>query len=95
VEAGRLPDADLVVLWERHANDMVEDAEAGRLGPAPFWKSGSHQPTGFVIGLGPGIPRSAPGGQGRVVDLAPTVLDLLGMDTAAGMDGRPLFRGGA
>jgi predicted AlkP superfamily phosphohydrolase/phosphomutase len=92
VEAGRLPDADLVVLWERQANDMVEDTEAGRLGPAPFWKTGSHQPTGFVIGLGPGIARSAPRGQGRVVDLAPTVLELLGADADLRLDGRSLFR---
>ena len=53
VPADRLPDADLVVLWQRQANDMSEES-AGRLGPLPFWKSGSHQPTGFVIGRGSG-----------------------------------------
>jgi len=92
--SGREPDADLVVLWEPQANDMAEDREAGRLGPAPFWKSGSHRPTGFVVGLGPGIHRREPDGPARVVDLAPTALDLLGTGGAEPMDGRPLFRGG-
>lgn len=90
--SGREPDADLVVLWEPQANDMAEDREAGRLGPAPFWKSGSHRPTGFIVGLGPGIPQRQPGGPARVVDLAPTVIDLLGVGGAERMDGRPLFR---
>ena len=89
----RVPDADLVVLWQLQANDMSEDSEAGRLGPVPFWKSGSHRPTGFVLGLGPGIPRRDPGGPARVIDLAPTVLDLLGAGGGERMDGRPLFRG--
>ncbi len=71
---------------------MAGDAAAGLLGPAPFWKSGSHRPTGFVAGLGPGIPRQAPAGTARVVDLAPTVLDLLGTAVPGHMDGRPLFR---
>jgi predicted AlkP superfamily phosphohydrolase/phosphomutase len=92
IEAGREPDADLVVLWERQANDMAGDGETARLGPAPFWKSGSHRPTGFVVGLGPGIPRQGPVGTAHVVDLAPSVLDLLGIGVSGHMDGRPLFR---
>lgn len=86
------PDADLVVLWERQPNDMAEDAEAGRLGPAPFWKSGSHRPTGFLIGLGPGISPAAPPGRARVIDVAPTILGLLGVPGPGGMEGTPLFR---
>ena len=94
IAAGCKPDADLVVLWERQANDMAEDREAGRLGPAPFWKSGSHRPTGFVLGLGPDIPSWSANRQGRVVDLAPTVLNLLGAPLPGHLDGRPLFREG-
>ena len=91
VAAGREPDADLVVLWEMQANDMAADATCGRLGPAPFWKSGSHRPDGFVLGLGPDIPRRESAGQAHVIDLAPTVLDLLGCALPGHLRGRPLF----
>jgi predicted AlkP superfamily phosphohydrolase/phosphomutase len=86
----RLPDADLVVLWHPQANDMIESKTLGRLGPVPFWKSGSHQPTGFVIGLGPGISRRAPG-QAQVIDLAPTILRLMGFPVPEHLSGRTLF----
>jgi predicted AlkP superfamily phosphohydrolase/phosphomutase len=88
----RLPDADLVVLWQGQANDMIEDKDLGRLGPVPFWKSGSHRPSGFVIGRGPGIPGRAAGGRARVIDLAPTVLDLMGCPLPPQLPGRPLYR---
>jgi len=88
--ADRLPDADLVVLWQPQANDMIESKTLGRLGPVPFWKSGSHQPTGFVIGLGPGISRRAPG-QAHVIDLAPTILRLMGVPLPEHLAGRTLF----
>ncbi len=87
-----LPDADLVVIWHQEANDMIEDKILGRLGPLPFWKSGSHRPTGFVIGRGPDIlPQTAPG-LARVIDVAPTILDLLGMAAPDHLSGRPLFK---
>lgn len=89
--ADRLPDADLVVLWQRQANDMSEAETMGRLGPLPFWKSGSHQPTGFVIGRGAGIPRPPAAGQARVTDLAPTVLGLLGVVPPPSLAGKALF----
>lgn len=85
------PDADLVVRWEQGANDMAEDSAAGRLGPAPFWKSGSHRPTGFVIGLGPTLSPTRPPGRAQVIDVAPTILSLLGVPRPAGMKGTPLF----
>ena len=91
IAADRLPDADLLVLWRGQANDMIEEQTTGRLGPVPFWKSGSHQPNGFVIGRGPGIPRQAAGGGARVIDLAPTVLSLLDCPLPAHLAGRPLF----
>jgi predicted AlkP superfamily phosphohydrolase/phosphomutase len=91
VEAGHWPDADLVVLWQPSANDMIADATAGSLGPAPFWKSGSHRPTGFVVGLGPDIARGAATDRVRVTDLAPTILRLLGVPPAGHHDGRPIF----
>jgi predicted AlkP superfamily phosphohydrolase/phosphomutase len=85
------PDADLVVRWQGDANDMAEAEGAQRLGPAPFWKTGSHRPTGFVLGVGPGIAAGADAGEARVIDLAPTVLALLGVPRPAAMGGSPLF----
>ncbi len=88
------PDADLVVLWEQRPNDAAEDPQAGRLGPAPFWKSGSHRPLGFLIGLGPGLLPARPAGRAQVIDVAPTVLELLGAPRPGHLGGAPLFRPG-
>ena len=87
----RRPDADLVVLWQRQANDMIEEKTLGRLGPVPFWKSGSHRSTGFVIGQGPDIPRRTTPGAAQVIDLAPTILKLLDMAQPGALDGKPIF----
>jgi predicted AlkP superfamily phosphohydrolase/phosphomutase len=90
IAAERQPDAGLVVLWQDLANDMIEEKNLGRLGPLPFWKSGSHQPSGFVIGRGPGIRQQA-GGRAQVTDLAPTVLQLLDCALPPHLSGKPLF----
>ena len=87
------PEADLVVLWEQRANDAAEDPGTGHLAPAPFWKSGSHRPLGFLIGLGPGLlPERRAAGRARVIDVAPTVLELLGVPRPPHLEGAPLFR---
>jgi arylsulfatase A-like enzyme len=71
---------------------MIEEKTLGRLGPLPFWKSGSHQPTGFVIGQGPEIPKRTVPGQARVTDLAPTILDLLGVAPPGSLAGKSIFK---
>jgi predicted AlkP superfamily phosphohydrolase/phosphomutase len=91
IPPGLQPDADILVLWSDQANDMMEEPSLGRLGPVPFWKTGSHRPHGFVIGRGPGIPRRAAAGRSRVIDLAPTVLGLMGCELPPYLPGRPLF----
>jgi predicted AlkP superfamily phosphohydrolase/phosphomutase len=91
IAADRLPDADLVVRWRGQANDMIEENGRARLGPVPFWKSGSHRPNGFVIGRGPGIARQAADGRASVIDLAPTVLRLLDCAVPPQLAGKPLF----
>ncbi len=85
------PDADLIVLWEAEPNDCIEDGEGNRLGPIPHWKSGSHNCTGFL--MSPGL-KIAPGidpGSASVIDVAPTILDLLEEKIPPYMKGRPLF----
>jgi len=88
----RLPDADLVVVWQDdYATDVVESPDIGRIGPVPHFRSGSHRPEGFLIASGPGI---APGHQlpkGHALDLAPTILSLMGAPLKPHFEGKPLL----
>jgi predicted AlkP superfamily phosphohydrolase/phosphomutase len=58
--------------------------------PTPY---ATHHPDGILIGSGPGIAAGADLGAPSVVDVAPTVLALLGIPVPAGMAGRALFGG--
>jgi hypothetical protein len=90
-DARRVPDADLVVTWESLATDTAESPAAGRLGPFPFSRTGSHRPEGFVLASGPGIAPGATLPRGHTLDLAPTILDLMDVPPAAHHEGRPLL----
>ena len=86
----KLPDADMVVTWDREPADVVDSPAFGRIGPVPFRRGGSHTAAGFVAVGGPGIPQ----GQlqlGHAVDLAPTILHLMGAPIANHFDGTSLF----
>lgn len=50
-----LPPADIMVEWADVVTDVVEEPSIGRIGPAPYFRSGGHGPTGFCIMRGPGI----------------------------------------
>ncbi|HET6470072.1 MAG TPA: hypothetical protein VFG43_16985, partial [Geminicoccaceae bacterium] len=55
---------------------------------SPFY-TGNHRPHAFVVARGPQVtPGSALEG-GHIIDLAPTVLTLLGVDLPPHLDGRP------
>lgn len=87
-EGRYLPDADLVVLWADRPSDVVDSPACGRIGPAPLRRSGDHTPRGFFVVAGPGIA----GGRlpdCELVDVAPTILALLGSDIPGHFDGRP------
>lgn len=77
-EASDGPDADIIILWQPRPAVTVESPDYGRIGPAPMRRSGDHHAQGFLCVTGPGI---APGpiGDGTLVDLAPTILDLMGV----------------
>ena len=86
---------DLVVAWDPDARLLTEMAtpSAGKLvGPAAYQTSpfytGNHRPNAFVLARGPGIPASAQLEGGHIVDLAPTILTLLGVDPPASLEGR-------
>jgi hypothetical protein len=93
LESGaHLPDADLMVLWHNAPMDVVDSPTAGRIGPVPFKRSGSHVHRGFLLAAGPGIlPGPLP--EGHAVDIAPTILDLMGAPLRDGFEGRPIGSG--
>lgn len=88
----KLPDADLVVVWqEEHATDVVDSSTLGRIGPVPYFRTGSHRSRGFLMAQGPGI---APGSSlpvGHALDLAPTILNLMGAPIPEYCEGKPLL----
>jgi predicted AlkP superfamily phosphohydrolase/phosphomutase len=88
---------DLVVQWaETPAADhrAVSSPEFGTIawptpGHNPEGRSGNHRPEGMLLAVGPGIRRGTfPGA--RLVDLAPTILSLLGEPIPECMEGMPL-----
>jgi len=89
----KLPDADLVVVWQEEvATDVVESTTLGRIGPFPHFRTGSHRARGFLMVQGPGI---APGTElpaGHALDLAPTVLALMGAPIPDYCEGQPLVK---
>lgn len=87
----KLPDADLVVVWHEIATDIVDSPDVGRIGPVTFNRPGGHRPNGFVMAKGPGIEAGTEIVDGRVVDLAPTMLKLLNAPIPDFYDGKPLF----
>ena len=82
---------DLIVTWNNEAPfkslaslrfGSIEDDNAD---PRP----GTHSPYGFLLAAGAGVP-SGLQGSGRLVDVAPTAMKLLGLTLPAGLDGVPL-----
>jgi len=86
----KAPDADLVVLWQLHAADAVEHPDYGRIGPMPYNRTGSHSDRGFILACGPGVRSGPPSEEGRSIDLAPTLLRLMGAKLPPYLDGKPL-----
>lgn len=54
----------------------------------PFY-TGNHRNVAFAIARGPSIPENARAHQGHVVDIAPTILELLGVAPPPHFEGRP------
>lgn len=88
----KLPDADLVVKWCDAAADVVDHPQLGRIGPVPYRRTGSHRAKGFMIVNGPEIEAGATWPAGHSVDLAPTLLDLMGAPIPEHFDGRSLVK---
>ena len=87
----KLPDADLLIKWVESSIDVVDSPDFGRTGPVPFCNTGGHKPIGFALVSGPGI---NPGklSQGHIIDLAPTVLAMMGAPIPQHIVGKPLVQ---
>ncbi|MEZ5670815.1 MAG: alkaline phosphatase family protein [Alphaproteobacteria bacterium] len=88
--APKASDADLVVKWTPKPADCVTTGSFGRIGPVPLSRSGGHNSIGFAIAAGPAIDARGIADHGRLIDLAPTMLDLLGAPIPARLPGRSL-----
>jgi predicted AlkP superfamily phosphohydrolase/phosphomutase len=80
---------DLIVTWDdRLPVTALASPRIGLVeGLNPDSRPGTHSPDGFLIAAGPGIPQGQ-SGSGRLIDVAPTVLHLLGLRPPADMDGQ-------
>lgn len=88
----KLPDADIVVIWAEQPADVVDHPQFGRIGPVPYRRTGSHRARGFVTIKGDGITPGSTLQKGHGVDLAPTILELMGAPIPDYMDGKPLLK---
>lgn len=87
----KLPDADLVILWQKPITDVVDSSRLGRVGPLTHCRAGGHQSQGFLLGKGSDIPQGYDLPAGETVDLAPTILSLMNADIPQHLDGKNLL----
>ncbi|MGJ3253842.1 MAG: alkaline phosphatase family protein [Elainellaceae cyanobacterium] len=86
------PDADLIVIWSDEPADVVDHPKFGRIGPVPYRRTGSHRGRGFLIATGPGIEPQSTLPEKHAVDLAPTILHLMGVPIPDYFDGTPILQ---
>lgn len=85
------PPADLVVLWkEDKVTDVAEHSVHGRIGPAPFFRTGGHSTQGFLLAHAPGFKAGSRLEGINVMDFTATLLSRLGQDIPAYVKGKPL-----
>jgi predicted AlkP superfamily phosphohydrolase/phosphomutase len=82
---------DLVVSWNDEAPiAALEGPGLERVEePSPDPRTGTHSTRGFMLAHGSGIARGAVR-RGRLEQVAPTILDLLGLRAESGFDGPPI-----
>ncbi len=82
---------DLIVSW--NGNSPIAALSSQRIGtvtgPSPDPRVGTHSTSGFMLASGPDI-AGGQSGEGRLVDIAPTALSLLGIDAPHDMDGKAI-----
>ena len=80
---------DLMVLWDNDAPiEAIESPRLGRIGNRDIGPRGSHTDRGAIFAWGPAVAVGPPISDARDIDVAPTVLALLGIAPPKGLDGR-------
>jgi len=90
MDGERPSDADLIVIWDGVPIDVVDHPTAGRIGPVPFKRSGSHVHRGFLMAKGPGVLTGERLPEAHALAIPPTILTLLGAAIPPHFDGRSL-----
>jgi predicted AlkP superfamily phosphohydrolase/phosphomutase len=82
---------DVIVAWNNQAPfTSLASPRIGRIeGDNADLRPGTHSPNGFLLAAGAGVPRAAKC-SGRLVDVAPTAMKLLGLSLPTDFDGVPL-----
>ena len=86
---------DVVVTWDVDAKVLAELAsdscgvvhKKANYETAPYY-TGNHRPRAFVVARGPGISAGAVLENGHIIDIAPTILAMLGVEPPAHFDGQ-------
>jgi predicted AlkP superfamily phosphohydrolase/phosphomutase len=83
---------DIIVTWNDEA--PINGLASPRVGlveeASPDPRTGTHSTSGFLLAAGPGVAAGGRG-QGHLLDVAPTVLELLGLEPGRNtFEGRPL-----
>ena len=92
---------DLIIQWNEKPSAQHRAITSPRYGTIPWptpgrnpeGRSGNHFPEGFLIATGKGIKEGAIS-DAHILDLAPTILNLLGQPVPDLMEGKVLFAGG-
>jgi predicted AlkP superfamily phosphohydrolase/phosphomutase len=81
--------ADLIVLMkDKRPPSRVTHPELGSIGPLPRYRSGTHRHLGLFLGCGSEIKAHMGVDGAHAVDVAPTILRLLGAPVPAHMNGK-------
>lgn len=85
------PAFDLDVTWHPQMTDVVDSPVYGRIGPVPHFRAGGHWNRGFVIASGPGTEPGSCLPTAEAADLAPTILEMMGVKAGTHFDGHSLL----
>jgi predicted AlkP superfamily phosphohydrolase/phosphomutase len=88
--AGLAPDLTVVLTDWRYRTIGLHDFTTNRVIAPAFGPTGDHRPEGILIASGPSIRMGAEPSEAGLLDVAPTVLHLLGVRVPDDMDGRIL-----